>query len=146
MNKKKIELIVTSLLLIVFVVSVIGSVKKIKCRQAYAKLQAVSSGVILELPSAATAVPPETGDKQLEFKDLEWGRDPFSDKIYLSKKAEIDLRITGILWDKHKPAAIINNRIAGIGDVIGKYTVMRIYKEKVILNDGSKNIEITIGK
>jgi len=74
-----------------------------------------------------------------------WGRNPF-----LISGAPIrrfgGFTINGILWDKKNPLAIINERIVKIGDKIDGNTVVNIKQDRVILNDGSKDIELLLGQ
>ncbi len=73
-------------------------------------------------------------------------RDPFlpSNKIadnkipiQVQKKALIGLKVSGILWDKMVPSAIINSKVVKIGDLISGKTVVDIEQDKVIvMEDG----------
>ena len=56
------------------------------------------------------------------------------------------LTINGILWDKKNPLAIINEEIVKVGDKIDSNTVVGIEQDRVILNDGSKDIELLLGQ
>ena len=89
---------------------------------------------------------PDTFNKIQQDEKLEWSRDPFSGKIYVDKNgtSEIDLSLSGILWDEKTPRALIGNEIVKQGSMIGKYMVVRIDKNRVILNDGTKDMELTI--
>ena len=70
-----------------------------------------------------------------------WGRSPF----VLEKAAKTQvLTLSGILWDDVNPQAVINDTIVGAGDSVGlKNTVVEIRTSSVILNDGTKNFELT---
>src|SRR3989338_4097239 len=75
-------------------------------------------------------------------KDMELARDPFSLRVFSSEAAGYCLR--GIAWDVNTPpAAIVDDRIVGIGTKVENYTVVDIQQNKVIFNDGTKNIEIS---
>jgi len=50
--------------------------------------------------------------------------------------------LQGILADAQNPRALINNNNVGIGDRVGKYTIVDIKQDKVILNDGSDDREL----
>lgn len=52
--------------------------------------------------------------------------------------------LSGILWDKESPKAIINNNIVGIGDKVDGNTLVDIRQDRVILNDGTKNFELLL--
>jgi hypothetical protein len=54
----------------------------------------------------------------------------------------LSLNLSGIFWDEQAPQAIINEKIVGIGDRVRGITVVEIKDDRVILNDGEKNIEL----
>lgn len=75
-----------------------------------------------------------------QFKDL--GRDPFSlgqEEAFLA-----DLNLIGILWDEAYPQAIINGEIVKVGDNISNNKVIEIKKDRVVLSDGKKRIELKL--
>jgi len=74
-----------------------------------------------------------------------WGRNPFSISGARIMRLGV-LTINGVLWDKKNPLAIINERIVKIGDKIDGNTVVGIEQDRVILNDGSKDIELLLGQ
>jgi len=47
---------------------------------------------------------------------------------------------------KTAPPAIIDNDVAGVGSKIGEYTVVRINKDGVILNDGTGDLELRLAQ
>ena len=78
-----------------------------------------------------------------DFSD--WGRDPFSSGSAVSSIATAsDMVLTGILWDDAAPLAMINDNPVGVGDKIAGHTVVAIKKDRVILNDGAKDLELLI--
>lgn len=50
-----------------------------------------------------------------------------------------DLSLTGIIWDKRKPLAVINGKMLGIGDTIKGAKVKKINKESVLLRKHGTN-------
>jgi len=76
-----------------------------------------------------------------EDDDLEWVRCPFYGKLYIDGASGI-VTLSGILWNDETPKAVINGEIVGLRDKVNKYTVINILKSSVILNDGTKNVEI----
>jgi len=74
-----------------------------------------------------------------------WLRDPFSASS-TPIKGYGGPTLDGIMWDKKNPMAIINNNIVKIGDTVSGNTVVDIKQDKVILNDGSKDIELLLGQ
>ena len=77
-------------------------------------------------------------------QDAGWGRDPFSGKVYLTKEGAAGYALTGIIWDNKNPQALINDEVYGKGAKIDKYTVEDIQSNKVILDDGVREIELTL--
>ena len=80
-----------------------------------------------------------------ETKDLALERDPFSaTRIAKTKESSTELSITGILWDKETPKAIINGVIVEIGERVGVNTIVDIKQDRVILYDGSDYFELKL--
>ncbi len=70
-----------------------------------------------------------------------WGRNPFD--IY-AERSQTSI-LSGILWDRGNPQAMINGEIVGIGAKAGLYTVVDIQQDRAILNDGTKDFEVMLG-
>lgn len=49
------------------------------------------------------------------------------------------LSLTGIIWDKKKPIAVINGKMLGVGDTIKGAKVKKIQKESVLLRKHGTN-------
>lgn len=67
---------------------------------------------------------------------LPWKRDPFIPREKFKKRgANIGrgLKLSGILWDETSPAVIINDEIVGIGDEIDGKKIIRIDRDRVVL-------------
>lgn len=72
-------------------------------------------------------------------------RCPFSGKFYTGYKGDAaDLKLAGILWDKEKPQAIINNEVVNVGNSVGNYSVAEIRQYSVVLTDGSNVFELKL--
>ncbi len=71
----------------------------------------------------------------------EWGGNPFEKdhkKPAVSiLKEPVDDLLTGILWDSNTPSAIVNNRLVGVGDRVGRWEVKEITRDSVLLSDGA---------
>lgn len=52
--------------------------------------------------------------------------------------------LKGILWDARSPSAIVNDRVVSAGEQIGRWRVVEIQKNRVILSDGSSTREISV--
>ncbi len=87
--------------------------------------------------SSGSLPPPSGAAKTLHDN---WGHNPF---ILTPVKGGMVLQ--GIIWDPAGPKALINDEIVGIGDQIGTMKVLDIQNQKVILNDGTKDIELVVG-
>jgi hypothetical protein len=72
-----------------------------------------------------------------------WGRNPFIPKEVVIKKIPKFI-LNGIVFDEKGPRAVINDEIVGIGDKIGKNTIVDIRRDSVILNDGISDIELRL--
>lgn len=72
-----------------------------------------------------------------------WGRDPFSPQAQPIRVSAGPI-LNGIMWDKEKPLAIINDIIVKVGDRIGLNLVVDIKQDKVILNDGTRDFELRL--
>lgn len=66
-----------------------------------------------------------------------WGRNPFTKGAPIKTSS-----LEGILWDEKVPMALISGETVKKGDKIGSSTVIDIQKDRVILNDGTKDIEL----
>lgn len=143
MNKKRIEIILTFLLSIIFVFIITNSIKIAKRRFS---ATAVVSTVTVSGPAAQTR---KEIARQGAGKPEEpaWGRCPFSGKAYsASGKPVINFRLTGIIWDQKTPQALINNKIVKAGDRFGNYIVVGINRNSVILNNGIEEIQLRLGQ
>lgn len=149
MDKKRIEIIITSVLGVALLLALANSCRVIKKRPAAApipKAQVSRQDAPPAQQKAAQAAAPKPSAESV--KDLAWGRDPFSNKVYIKIKESQDaqLQVSGIVWDKNKPAAIVNNKVCEIGSRVGQFTVMAITQDRVILSDGFQVIEKRLGK
>ena len=73
-----------------------------------------------------------------------WGRDPFSIRSSVSGRTSSGFNLGGIIWLAEGWKAIVDDAIIKIGDTIGGKKVVDIKKDKVILNDGTKNSELKL--
>lgn len=85
-------------------------------------------------------------------KDLTWERDPFFINKYIKPKTgqesigKKELNLTGIIWDKVNPVAVISDQVVREGDLVERFKVKKIYKSKVILIKNGKKIELYINE
>ena len=59
-------------------------------------------------------------------------------------KLQLIVSLSGIVWDKNTPSAIINDIIVKIGEEIKGHMVIDIKQDRVILKDGANNLELRI--
>lgn len=71
------------------------------------------------------------------------GRDPFVPKGTPGARS-LDYNLEGIMWSEKDPKAMVSGAIVHKGDRIGDSTVVEVKKTAVILNDGTKDFELTL--
>ena len=155
-NKSKMQITITSVLVVVFIIILINSMNAILRKRYPAKSTPISPGTFKGIAKRSIAIgskPPLTqklhkyADVIKSQENLSWGRDPFSEEVALrgSELAVSDLKLEGILWHHGKsPSAIVNGEIVGKGDKIGGTTVVSIDKDSIIVSDGSKNYKLNL--
>ena len=80
-----------------------------------------------------------------EAKSIELRRDPFTAAPLVSEKnMQSGFALTGILWDKIKPLAIIDGEVVKKGSRVGNKMVVDIKRDRVILSDGQELFEIKL--
>ncbi len=141
MERKKIEIIAVAMLLVIFALVLLGSIKP----KGRPNKSQTAAGY------GPGKVEPLFKNKAQEVKKeepfMEWGRDPFvrEEAVTLRMDTVSNLKLMGIISGEGKKArAIINDRMVSVGSKIGKFTVIRISATSVILKDGEKNIELNI--
>ena len=78
-----------------------------------------------------------------------WGADPFRSKKAVTttrKTSNINWILTGILYNKANPMAIINKKTVGIGDIIDRATVIAINRKDVTLEHNGKIYTLAVTK
>ena len=94
------------------------------------------------VPAHPTIPPDEIWDKlEKETLNMEVARDPFS--VYSQLKAQGAV-LSGIFWDEFEPRVIIDGMLLRKGEKVGKFTVLEIKRDRVILDDGQVQKELTI--
>ncbi|MFH0763584.1 MAG: hypothetical protein V1927_01090 [Candidatus Omnitrophota bacterium] len=87
--------------------------------------------------------PAEIKRRAVRTKFKSWARSPFAPGGF-SKSTSSSLSLGGIMWNAENPKAMIGDMIVKKGDKVGDYVVIQVRKDSVILNDGSKNIELKL--
>lgn len=74
-----------------------------------------------------------------------WGRTPFFPKAAdFQTTANAVFVLNGIVWDGHLSQALINDQIVTVGRQVDGSRVVRIEKDRVVLNDGSQDFELRL--
>lgn len=147
MDKKKIELAVTVILVVLFLSLLSNTFKKTSKRskpEAPAQIKKVAEKKTITMKAEMAA-----GEKlsQEKAKLLYWGRDPFVlvQRGELFETAATSLVLVGIVWERNKPAkALINNEIYKVGDRVGDIEILEIRKNSVVIKEGETTKEITL--
>ena len=83
------------------------------------------------------------------LKNIPWGADPFRSKTAVTapaKASNINWVLTGIIFNKANPLAIINKKTVGIGDIIDRATVIAINRKDVTLEHNGKTYTLAVTK
>ncbi|MFH1360213.1 MAG: hypothetical protein ABIJ41_04150 [Candidatus Omnitrophota bacterium] len=135
--KDKIQLGVTAGLVLVLIFVILSAVRGQKSRRPQGFFQNQNT------PAEQSKTAGLYSRLEEETNNLQINRDPFFKKPQASTQ-ESGLQLNGIAWEKGDPKAIINNKIVEIGSEINGHTVVNIKKDRVILNNGIRNIEILL--
>ena len=139
MDKKTIEISATGVLVVLLLLLLSRSGVRVKSRHITPKTYAPSKLGVQEPPKEKLLF----WELDEKTKDLVVKRDPFSVAPVASlRAASHGLYLNGIAWDKEKPIAIINESILGVGDRVDSYIVVEIKQDRVILNDGTSDVEL----
>lgn len=152
-KKEVIEFSVTGILIFILlfvVISVIKKAGKTKPSQTQ-KIEVISSradNLVDKRSSKEKNVAKNLYNAlEEESKSLELKRDPFTAAPITTKETASSstlIQLNGILWDRTKPMAIINNNVVKIGSKVGTNIVVDIKKDRVILSDGTRDFEIQL--
>ncbi len=82
--------------------------------------------------------------KRTAYRD--WGKNPFSVSKAASASAvgSQGARLGGIIYDANDVCALINDELVHRGDSVDGKKVLEIHRDRVILNDGTKDIELRL--
>jgi hypothetical protein len=139
-DKPNIKLIILIILSILSVFSLIrGAVAPTKSkRRVSSESGPVASKGAVSLTEEGLSL--ERNAKRSNYNS--WSRNPFT--IGTSIKAGSEDTLEGIIWDEKLPLALINGKTVKIGDKVGLDRVTDIQKNKVILNDGTRDRELQL--
>lgn len=146
MDKKRLELIGSVALAVVFIVILTNSFMRAKRKAPSIKKRASAESAPALKAESLFRMKREKVEKEIVEKSLlGWGRDPFI--LQASGQGDegtvIGLKLMGItVAEKAKSMAIINDKIVSVDSKIGKFTVLKISPDKVIVSDGEKSYEL----
>ncbi len=156
-NKTKIEIAITSVMALALILVLINSLRVIfKSKKVNGSAPYMSADAFKEIvkKDAMAAKDVKSGSGVDRYQEamqsadaIPWGRDPFSEKSALAggDLAISEIRLEGILFHHGKePRAVINGEMVGEGDKIGSFTVNKISKDAVILNDNGKDYKLQL--
>jgi hypothetical protein len=149
-KKDLIQLGITGVLAIVLIL-VLGNVsKKSQSISLRDSKNALPKAIDLAAVSA-NSIKPQPESRNLyalleqQSNSIELRRDPFTAAAIISEKSlHSEISLTGILWDKLKPLAIIDGNVVKKGQRVGNKTIMDIKRDRVILSDGQILSEIRL--
>jgi hypothetical protein len=149
-KKDLIQLGITGVLAIVLIFVLGNASKKPRRLPPRDAKNALPGAIGLPAVSANQVKPqPESGDLydalEQQAKLIELKRDPFTAVPIVSEKAlQSGVDLTGILWDKDKPLAIIDGNVVKKGNRVGNKEVVDIKRDGIILSDGQELFEIKL--
>lgn len=144
MDKKRIEMVITAVLVVVLMLVWANSCRVLKNRAA---VKGDQLSAAISSPVSNKFVPTVIKDEEAEWRQLLWVRCPFSGKSFsASQESALHLKLDGIVWDVKDPVAMINGRIFKKGNMIGGNKIVDIKSDRVVINDGNKDFEIKVGR
>jgi hypothetical protein len=141
MDKRRIELIIVAVLILVFIILSANTFSRFKKPELLIAPQPVQS-VTKKAESIASKLKDAQG--RPGKRDLTWGRDPFRLARTKDLSSSHDLALNGIIWDEDNPYAIINGEVVISGDYINGNMVVYIGKNSVILDSGTEQFELKV--
>ena len=142
MNKKKIEIIITSILGIILVIGAIRLISTGKAKRTPPPAKRKTP------PALKVIISEKIARIETEIEKIGWERNPFIRGRISGPSGAASLSLTGIMWDEQNPNAIIGDTVVREGDVIGKYKVIKINKDSVVISsdEGKKVLNIWEGE
>ena len=152
MSKKRIQIIITSFLILILIFVWANSIKVLKKGLKPKDSSLTTAPSVSTLNSDLIDSKEETYARKEwnEDEDLEWVRCPFCGRQYGVEEEEeevvevVDLAVSGIIWDDVRPQVIINGEILGEGDSIEGFLIEKIERQKVILSNKKRKIELAL--
>lgn len=143
--KEKKQIIIVGVLVLVMLIAWADTLRKTVFKKrapavaSTEKAQAVDQAGQPQEAKLIVATKDLYGQLAAHAKDLKLTRDPFN--FALTRGG---LKLIGIIWDRERPQAIINNIVVNPGDKISINKVIKIERDSVVLNDGSGDYVLTM--
>ena len=91
-----------------------------------------------------------TANEKLIFLRDPFNPNPIENNPQTKTYSERTFKITGIIWDKNNPSAVIQfprfKKIVYIGNTINKYEITKITKKHIELSNSSRKIMVKLGE
>ena len=149
-EKNKRDLIITSILVVIFFISFSKNVLFRKKPSLASSAPVVAAAPAQSMTDQLVFVTnmrvyDKLREDRVKLWEKEWGRDPFIPQASTQSIVKaVNLTLKGILWDEKSPKAIVNEKTLFKGDTIYGYTVMDIKPRSVTLKTGEKTIELQV--
>lgn len=147
MDKKKIQILITSLLSLMLIVAIGNAVFTIlKIKKGGSRAVITPEPKIFDQSAEESKIHIVTREDIAGIENLRWLRDPFNFKRYITvqKHSTTQLLLKGIIWDENDPCAVIDDRVLRKGDKIDTIKIIEIRKNSVIVGqEGSEDTEDT---
>ena len=140
-QKDKTQIAITAALVVVLTAAVLRAQKRMG-REVQSVSPATST---LVANNDTTAGGQRVAELRKEAAQLPLGRDPFVPVPEKLQPTGPVFELMGIVEERGVMTAFINDDIVEVGSVVNDLTVQSITKDKVILSDGTKTLELTIG-
>lgn len=143
MKKKKVEIIFASILGAVLLIGII------KISLLPNKKLTKQTPAVVPKTMGVSYTSKNIIDKKLiriksEAEKIGWERNPFIRSKIPGRPVTLSLNLAGIIWDEQNPHAIISDNLVKEGDVIGKYKIIKVNKDSVVISsdEGQKTLHI----
>ncbi len=148
MDRKKIALILIIVLAIVFLVFLMSTLKKVSKKPKAVPVVERKIALTKHREPTTKGSPAksraERAETEEEIASLVWGRDPFVLVETGAVETGAPISLGGIIWDKKRPKAMINNEIYKVGDKIGNIEIVDIKRNSVLIKVDGKIREISL--
>jgi len=134
-NKKVIALIILSILAVISLIYGITASPKTRVKN-------VTVSQSQTVTSSPSVVSTQRRARRSQYKI--WKKSPFAREQVKSQAPKMILN--GIIWNNVRPRAMIGGEVLTKGDTVSGNKIIDIRPDKVILNDGTSDFELTMEK